>query len=133
MVEMAFDTMAAVRRLRETGLDAGQAEAITATVCDGVTGGVATKSDLSRVESELKSDILAVKSELKSDILAVKSELKSDILAVNSDILAVKLELKSDISRLDSELKWIKIIGGTILVMLVLPWLVDLISPLFPK
>ncbi len=54
MTEIPFDTMAAVRRLRETGLDEQQAEAIIATVRDGVTGGVATKADVARLETELK-------------------------------------------------------------------------------
>ena len=85
MSEMPFDTMAAVRRLRETGLDEKQAEAITATVRDGVTGGVATKADVEKLEIELKA-----------------------------------------------ELKWIKLIGGAILAVLILPWLAKLVSSTMP-
>jgi len=81
MSDIFFDTMAAVRRLRETGLDEKQAEAITATVRDGVTGGVATKVDIARLEAELK---------------------------------------------------WIKVIGGAILAVLILPWLAKLISSTMP-
>ena len=85
MTDIFFDTMAAVRRLRETGLDEKQAEAITATVRDGVTGGVATKADLAKLEIELKA-----------------------------------------------ELKWLKLIGGAILAVLILPWLAKLISSTMP-
>ena len=82
MTDIFFDTMAAVRRLRETGLDEKQAEAITATVRDGVTGGVATKVDIARLEAELK---------------------------------------------------WIKLIGGAILAVLILPWLAKLLSSTMPS
>jgi len=76
MTELPFDTMAAVRRLRNAGLDERQAEAITETVRDGITGGVTTRADLTRLETELKA-----------------------------------------------ELRWIKLIGGAILAVLILPWL----------
>ena len=85
MSDIPFDTMAAVRRLRETGLDEKQAEAITATVRDGVTGGVATKADVEKLEAELKT-----------------------------------------------ELKWVKLIGGAILAVLILPWLAKILSSTMP-
>jgi len=58
-----------------------QAEAITTTVREGITGGVATKADLTKLETELKT-----------------------------------------------ELKWIKLIGGAILAVLILPWLAEILS-----
>jgi len=85
MTELPFDTMAAVRRLRNTGLDERQAEAITETVRDGITGGVATRADLTRLETELKT-----------------------------------------------ELRWIKLIGGAILAVLILPWLAEIVSGTMP-
>ena len=80
-----FDTMATVRLLRNSGIEERQAEAIAAAIRDGVTGGVATKADLARLETELKT-----------------------------------------------ELKWIKLIGGAILAVLVLPWLAELITATMP-
>ncbi|WP_419737858.1 hypothetical protein [Ruegeria sp.] len=88
MTEITFDTMAAVRRLRDSGISEEQAEAITQTVRDGVTGGVATKADL----AELKA------------------------------------EMKIDIGKLETELKWIKLIGGAILAVLILPWLAEIVA-----
>ena len=93
MTEIPFDTMAAVRRLRDSGMSEEQAEAITQTVRDGVTGGVATKADL----AELKS------------------------------------ELKTDIAKLETELKWIKLTGGAILAVLILPWLAEILSSTMPN
>jgi len=85
MTELPFDTMAAVRRLRNAGLDERQAEAITETVRDGITGGVTTRADLTRLETELKT-----------------------------------------------ELRWIKLIGGAILAVLILPWLAEIVSGTMP-
>ncbi|MDE0694920.1 MAG: hypothetical protein OXH76_03695 [Boseongicola sp.] len=81
MADMPFDTMTVLRRLEAKGFSSEQAEAITAAIKDGVTGGVATKADIARLETELK---------------------------------------------------WIKLIGGAILAVLVLPWLAELISATMP-
>ncbi|MDE0695998.1 MAG: hypothetical protein OXH76_09235 [Boseongicola sp.] len=85
MADLPFDTMTVLRRLEAKGFTSEQAEAITASIKDGVTGGVATKADLARLEAEIKT-----------------------------------------------ELKWIKLIGGAILAVLVLPWLAELIAATMP-
>ena len=87
MTDIPFDTMATARLLRESGIEERQAAAITTAIKDGVTGGVATKTDIAA---------------LKTDIARLETELKT-------------------------ELKWIKLIGGAVLAVLVLPWLADLI------
>ena len=88
MTKISFDTMAAVRRLRDSGMSEEQAKAVTQTVREGVTGGVTTKADL--------------------------------------------IEVRADIVELKIELKWIKLIGGAILVVLVLPWLAEIIAATMP-
>ena len=85
MSDVPFDTMATMRRLKSSGIEEPQAEAITSAIRDGVTGGVATKADLAHLETELKT-----------------------------------------------ELKWIKLIGGAILAVLILPWLAELVSSTMP-
>ena len=59
--DVAFDTMAVVRRLRDAGIDQAHAEAITASIQSGVTGGVATKADIIELRTgdiaELRSEI----------------------------------------------------------------------------
>jgi len=89
MTEIPFDTMAAVRRLRDSGMSEKQAEAITQTVRDGVTGGVATKADIANLDTKF--------------------------------------------AKLETELKWIKLIGGAILAVLILPWLADIVSAAMPS
>ena len=88
MTEIPFDTMAVVRRLRDSGLSEEQAEAVTQTVHDGVTGGVATKIDIANLDTKF--------------------------------------------AKLETELKWIKLIGGAILAVLVLPWLAGIVSTTMP-
>ncbi len=85
MTDVPFDTMATARLLRESGIEERQAAAITTAIKDGVTGGVATKADIARLESELRS-----------------------------------------------ELRWMKLIGGAVLAVLVLPWLAELVAATMP-
>ena len=88
MTDVPFDTMAALRRFEAKGFSSEQAEAITQTVRDGVTGGVATRADIA--------------------------------------------EVRADISELRTELRWMKLIGGAVLAVLVLPWLDELVSATMP-
>ena len=92
MTDVPFDTMATARLLRESGIEERQAAAITTAIKDGVTGGVATKSDLAKLEAEI-----------------------------------AKLEVE-----IKAELRWIKLIGGAILAVLILPWLAGLVSATMP-
>ena len=39
---------------------------------------------------------------------------------------------KADLAHLETELKWIKLIGGAILAVLILPWLAELVSATMP-
>ncbi len=62
MTDVPFDTMAALRRLEAKGFSSEQAEAITITVREGVTGGVATKADI----AELRAEIAELRAETAS-------------------------------------------------------------------
>ncbi len=55
MTDVPFDTMAALRRLEAGGFSSEQAEAITMTVREGVTGGVATKADIAELRADIAS------------------------------------------------------------------------------
>ena len=92
MTDIPFDTMATARLLRDSGIEERQATAITTAIKDGVTGGVATRTDLERVESALRADI----------------------------------------ARVEAELRWMKLIGASVLAVLVLPWLAELVSATMP-
>jgi len=60
-------------------------------------------------------------------------------VATRADIAEVKMdivEVRADITRLESELRtefrWMKLIGGAVLAVLVLPWLAELIAATMP-
>ena len=72
-----FDTYAVAKLLREAGFDERQAEAAVAVVRDAVTEGVATKSDIARLETLIERGVHRV-------LLAI-------IAAVGVVIAAVKL------------------------------------------
>ena len=56
MAGVPFDTLVVTRGLEARGFDAGQVEAITEAVRAGVTGGVATRNDLSRLEVRITTE-----------------------------------------------------------------------------
>ncbi len=98
MEDIPFDTLSAVRRLEDNGFSAEKAEAITAVVREGITGGIATKADLAQLEAKMDGRI---------------------------DRLEAKMDGRID--RLEADLKWMKLIGGAILAVLILPWLAELL------
>lgn len=70
MADAAFDTLAVTRQLKAKGFESDQAEAITEAVRTGVTGGVATKADLSALESRLTWRIIIVGLALNAAVIA---------------------------------------------------------------
>ena len=176
MGEAAFDMIAEVQRLRDVGLKQEQAEAITRSIHAGVTGGVATKADLERLETGLRSDIEKLESSLRTDMERLDGGLRSDMEKLESSLrtdmerlktglrvdmaeLRTDLEklegglrvdmaelrtdmeklegglrtdmdrleggLRSEISEVRNDLRWIRLIGGAVLAVLVLPWLAE--------
>ena len=108
---LQIDTLAFTKKLREAGAEEGLAEAIVEGLTAADTSELATKGDV----AEVKTEIAEVKSELKTEIVEAKSEFKQDLL---------KVEKKID--KVDVDLNWIKIMGGTIIAVLILPWLTEL-------
>lgn len=84
---------------------------------------------LDTVKSELTRNDLATKSDLTAAVSGLASKIELDA-AVSG--LATKVELDAAVSGLESkigliakDLSWIKIIGGAIIVIEILPWLKD--------
>lgn len=57
MTVATFDTYAAAKRLRDAGFDEGQAEAAVVVIRDAVTEGVATKTDIARLETLIERGV----------------------------------------------------------------------------
>ena len=96
-MSVAFDTHAAVKRLRQAGFDEGQAEALSETLQGAVVGGgLAAKADLAGLATE--AGLAGVKSELgeMKASLASKAELgevKAELGEVKAELGEVKAEL----------------------------------------
>ncbi|MBF0144000.1 MAG: DUF1640 domain-containing protein [Magnetococcales bacterium] len=76
---VAFDTHKFVRRLRDAGVEEGQAEAFSDAfqeVREAQLEELATKSDLTGLKSELKGEIAELRSELKGDIRELRGEVE---------------------------------------------------------
>ena len=139
MAEAAFNTIAEIQRLRDAGIEQKQAEAITLSIHAGVTGGVATKADLELV----RADVDLVRTELdgkidlaRKDVELVRKDVLSGDKALKAEIDGVeqRLDAKIDLLRTEmkTDLKWIMLIGGAILAVLILPWLEKLVSATMP-
>jgi hypothetical protein len=89
MSALAFDTYAAVKKLKEAGFTEQQAAAQTALLMDVIAGELATKHDIETVKRDIeavKLDIENVRAELKRDIEALRAELKRDIETLRADM-----------------------------------------------
>ena len=115
MIDAIFDTLSVTRQLKAKGFDADQAEAITEAVRAGVTRGVATKTDMVELRTELKGDMAELRAELKGDMAELRTELQSDMAELRT-------ELQSDMAELRTELRWMKAIGGVIVALLL--WMI---------
>lgn len=71
MTALAFDTHRAVKALCEAGAAEPLAEAVVATVGNAIAGDVATKADISEVQTE----IARVRAELKAEIGGLEARL----------------------------------------------------------
>ena len=114
MAEVAFDTIAEVRRLRDVGFAQDQAEAITRSIHAGVTGGVATRTDLAMAETGLRGDM----ERLGGEVRAVEAGLRTDMERLGGDlrteIAGVRTELKEDIAGLRTEIAGVRTEVGDI-------------------
>jgi hypothetical protein len=82
MSALAFDTYAAVKKLKEAGFTEQQAEAQTALLTNVIAGELATKHDIETVKHDIetvKLDIENVRAELKRDIEALRADMKHDM------------------------------------------------------
>ena len=116
MIAIPFDRLRYTDMLRNAGIDEKSARAHADALDDAMRQGVATKSDITDVRSdmqnvrqELKTDIAELRQELKTDIAELRHELKTDIAELRhelkTDIAGLRTEFKSDIVGLRTEVK----------------------------
>ena len=116
MSAIAFDTLKATRELEAAGIEPRQAEAITNTMRDAVVEGVATKSDIARLESGIASP----ETKVGSDIASLETKIGSDIASletkIGSDIARLETKIEKDIAHLETRmLAAIIAVGGIVI------------------
>ena len=81
--DVTFDTITAVQRLRDAGIELAHAEAITASIHAGVTGGVATKADVELSKIKLERQIEKAKFDLTWRLIAAIGVINAVFLALS--------------------------------------------------
>ena len=66
MATFGFDTHRAIQNLKEAGISETQAEAMVAMVGSALGEGVATKSDVQRVEQKLEYEVRSLRSDMQA-------------------------------------------------------------------
>jgi F0F1-type ATP synthase membrane subunit b/b' len=108
MAQAAFNTIAEVQRLRDSGIEQAHAEAITLAIHSGVTGGVATKADLDLLKTELEGRIEAQGETLRREIAESRADLTREIaetrLELTREIAETRVELLGQIGDVRADL-----------------------------
>lgn len=108
MAQEAFDTLSVAQRLEEEfEFSPKQAEGTARLVYEHLTGSAATKEDVKTLNDKIDTSVKTLNDKI--------GEVRDDVVAVREEVIAVKRDLH-----------WIKLIGGAIVGLLVLPLLTDL-------
>ena len=97
---LQIDTLAFSKKLRDAGASEQLAEALVEGLAGATAPELVTKADLTDAVAALDARIGAV---------------REDVIAVREEVVEVK-----------GDLRWIKLIGGAIVGLLILPMLTDL-------
>ena len=103
MAQAAFDTIAEVQRLRDSGLEQAQAEAITRAIHAGVTGGVATKADLDLVQKDVqlvRQEVQTVKTELEGKIDRQGETLRREMAEMRAELVEDIGNVRTDVQKI---------------------------------
>lgn len=94
MTIVAFDTLKFAKRLKESGFNENQAEALAEAIKDASgEGELATKRDLKDVENCLRRDLSEVQNSLKRDLNEVENKLRHEISDVKRDLQELEYRL----------------------------------------
>ena len=85
MATVMFDTLTAADQLEAAGIESSQAKAIVGVMGTAFDDTVATKADITRLESATKADIAEVKADLKADMAELKAAFSN---AINRMLMA---------------------------------------------
>ena len=107
---VAFNPLAAARRLREVGFDEAQAEAIASEMREAVMEGVATREDIAGLGvnvSGLKTEIAGLDARVEAATADI-SALKADVAELKADNAEIKMEIagfKGEMAQLEARVE----------------------------
>ncbi len=81
---VAFDTLSYARRLKQVGIPDAQAEAMADATRELIVSDVASKGDITALNTEIDS----VRAELKAEIAALRTDFRAEIAAVEQRMMA---------------------------------------------
>ena len=87
---VTFDTLTAAQKLRTSGLEERQAEAIVATISKAMSETVATKADLELQGAATRADIHTQRSEFKADMNLFKLSVETRFKALEESMASLQ-------------------------------------------
>ena len=93
-----LDTHDAYEKLKESNFNDKQARGIVNIVKQAITGEIATKADIARLDAKLDVKIGEVRTEIgevRTEIANLRTELKTDIETVRTEVETVRTEVET--------------------------------------
>ena len=91
-----IDTLRYANRLREAGVEAGQAEAMARAINDELSVGVATREDVGTVERNLGHALAEFRSEMDHNLAEFRSEMDHNLAELRGDMEHGLADLRGD-------------------------------------
>ena len=100
-----IDTLRYANRLREAGVEAGQAEAMARAINDELSVGVATRDDVRANERNLGHAMAELRTKLEHDLAELRDDLDHGLAELRGDLDHGLAELRGDLDRKTGELR----------------------------
>ena len=94
-----IDTLRYANRLREAGVEAGQAEAMARAINDELSVGVATREDVGTVERNLGHALAEFRSEMDHNLAELRGDMEHGLADLRGDLDRTRTELRAELNR----------------------------------
>ena len=99
MVDAAFDTLKMAQGLKDSGMEAEQAESVVILVQDAINERVATKADLAKTENTLRGDMEKMETSQRGDMEKMETSLRGDIENLRGDMEKMETSLRHEMEK----------------------------------
>ena len=100
-----IDTLRYANRLREAGVEAGQAEAMARAINDELSVGVATRDDVRANERNLGHAVAELGVKMEHDLAELRGDMEHGLAELRGDMEHGFAELRGDLDRTKGELR----------------------------